>query len=96
MLVVVNDSPYYSLASDAFPCLVELKVPPNGSKASLGQLRNIGINAVPDGNVWVQWDDDGTCALRGLGLAWREPPRSLGWPAESPCLCCRLARAQLH
>eukprot|EP00730_Choanoeca_flexa_P016611 TRINITY_DN7889_c0_g1_i2.p1 TRINITY_DN7889_c0_g1~~TRINITY_DN7889_c0_g1_i2.p1 ORF type:complete len:418 (+),score=64.18 TRINITY_DN7889_c0_g1_i2:169-1422(+) len=58
ILVVVNDSPDYSLRSDFFPCMVELGVPTDSGKLTLGALRNIGIGAVPLGVVWVQWDDD--------------------------------------
>ncbi|EDQ86923.1 uncharacterized protein MONBRDRAFT_10406 [Monosiga brevicollis MX1] len=71
VLIVVNDSPEYSmvdgpsewLRARQLPepprersCVVELRVPPR--QFVLGDLRNIAINAVPLGAVWVQWDDD--------------------------------------
>jgi len=71
VLVIVNDSPSYSLTgpvsdwlaavpNSALPeppaCVIEIRVEPQ--RYTLGDLRNIGINAVPLGGVWVQWDDD--------------------------------------
>lgn len=73
VMVVINDSPDYSLVgppSDwlaaALPdmpesevsaaCVVEIRVEPR--KFTLGELRNVGINAVPVQGTWVQWDDD--------------------------------------
>ncbi|EDQ89309.1 uncharacterized protein MONBRDRAFT_32379 [Monosiga brevicollis MX1] len=71
VLVVINDSPNYTLTgppaawlSEASPgimsepphCVVEVRIEPG--RYTLGDLRNIGINAVPLGGVWVQWDDD--------------------------------------
>lgn len=58
-LVVVNDSPEYSLAG-LHPCLTEIRVVRKPTESfSLGTLRNVGINAVPTGSYWIQWDDDG-------------------------------------
>ncbi|EDQ88146.1 uncharacterized protein MONBRDRAFT_9465 [Monosiga brevicollis MX1] len=73
VMVVINDSPDYSLVgppSDwlaatlpnmpesevSAACVVEIRVEPR--KFTLGELRNIGINAVPVQGTWVQWDDD--------------------------------------
>lgn len=86
---MVNDSPDYSLASGDLPCLLELHVPANGSKTSLGQLRNIGINAVPNGNVWVQWDDDGKRFVESVTRVIVV----ISLVSHVSCLQCRLARA---
>ncbi|EDQ86480.1 uncharacterized protein MONBRDRAFT_10800 [Monosiga brevicollis MX1] len=56
VLIVVNDSPDYSITHYDIPCVVEIFVEPK--KYSLGKLRNIAINAVPVGTFLVQWDDD--------------------------------------
>ncbi|EDQ84387.1 uncharacterized protein MONBRDRAFT_12882 [Monosiga brevicollis MX1] len=71
VLVIINDSPKYTLTGPVSewladmqtsvmasppPCVVEIRVEPK--RYVLGDLRNIGINAVPLGGVWVQWDDD--------------------------------------
>lgn len=70
VLVVINDGSSYQLAPLLNnPCLIELIVPPppEGSsyyaseRLTLGQLRNIGLEAIPRLAVWVQWDDDGGC-----------------------------------
>eukprot|EP00730_Choanoeca_flexa_P006816 TRINITY_DN12228_c1_g16_i2.p1 TRINITY_DN12228_c1_g16~~TRINITY_DN12228_c1_g16_i2.p1 ORF type:complete len:263 (+),score=28.12 TRINITY_DN12228_c1_g16_i2:101-889(+) len=59
LLFVVNDSPDYSVDTHDYGCLIEKRVAlQDGKKPTLGQLRNIGLDVVPDDHIWVQWDDD--------------------------------------
>jgi glycosyltransferase involved in cell wall biosynthesis len=52
-LIIVNDGKYsYKSACDN---IQEIKVKKG---KVLGELRNISLNAVPKGSVWIQWDDD--------------------------------------
>eukprot|EP00047_Mylnosiga_fluctuans_P008740 m.259967 g.259967 ORF g.259967 m.259967 type:complete len:335 (+) comp23099_c0_seq1:39-1043(+) len=57
-LVIVNDgSGTPTLPDSSASCICELRVPrKDGIK--LGDLRNLAIDQVPRGHVWVQWDDD--------------------------------------
>lgn len=59
-LVIVNDGQYRlhkEVAADHRPCVLEIGLQPD-PKRLLGELRNIGSQAVPVGMTWVQWDDD--------------------------------------
>ncbi len=53
-LIIVNDGPYsfHDIKSDD---ITEIRVEKGNT---LGELRNISLDAVPEGCVWVQWDDD--------------------------------------
>lgn len=55
-LVVVNDGPF-EVDVSAMPRDRVVVVRPAGRR-SLGALRNLGLNAVPDGALWTYWDDD--------------------------------------
>lgn len=63
VLVVVNDGDYGLDLSGVMG--VEVTVPRG---RTLGDLRNLALEAVPGGAVWVQWDDDD----------WRHP-EALAW-----------------
>jgi glycosyltransferase involved in cell wall biosynthesis len=52
-LIIVNDGQYsYESAGGN---VQEIKIEKG---KVLGELRNISLDAVPEGSVWVQWDDD--------------------------------------
>lgn len=55
-LIVVNDGAY-RFACPGVPAerVVQVQI---GAKRPLGALRNESLDRVPEGAVWVQWDDD--------------------------------------
>lgn len=55
-LVVVNDGPF-DVDVSAIP-IDRVTVVRPGGRRPLGDLRNLGLDAVPDGSLWTYWDDD--------------------------------------
>lgn len=55
-LVVVNDGPF-DVDVSAIP-IDRVTVVRPGGRRPLGELRNLGLDAVPDGSLWTYWDDD--------------------------------------
>ncbi|MGE0816511.1 MAG: glycosyltransferase [Vicinamibacterales bacterium] len=55
-LVVVNDGPY-DVDVSGVPPTRRILARPTGRR-TLGELRNIGLDAVPEGALWTYWDDD--------------------------------------
>ncbi len=55
-LVVVNDGPF-DVDVSAIPADRVIVVRPEG-RQPLGALRNLGLDAIPDGALWTYWDDD--------------------------------------
>ena len=55
-LVVVNDGPF-DVDVSAIPADRVVVVRPDRRQA-LGALRNLGLDAIPDGALWTYWDDD--------------------------------------
>lgn len=52
-LIVINtDDHYYSNHKDVDEYLI------NQNNKTLGDLRNIGLDKVPENDIWIQWDDD--------------------------------------
>jgi glycosyltransferase involved in cell wall biosynthesis len=80
-LIVVNDGAYRM--PDIFGGrLSEIRVE---QKLKLGALRNISLDQVPEGALWVQWDDDD----------WRHPEllaRQYGALAQENAAACVLRR----
>ena len=56
VLVVVNDGPF-ELDVAGVPADRVIQVRPEG-RPRLGELRNVGLDAIPDGAIWTYWDDD--------------------------------------
>lgn len=54
-LVIVNDGDYSIKDHVDDDRINEIKL---DNRLSLGQLRNVSIDAVPNDSLWVQWDDD--------------------------------------
>eukprot|EP00730_Choanoeca_flexa_P017716 TRINITY_DN8565_c0_g1_i1.p1 TRINITY_DN8565_c0_g1~~TRINITY_DN8565_c0_g1_i1.p1 ORF type:complete len:316 (+),score=67.62 TRINITY_DN8565_c0_g1_i1:352-1299(+) len=95
-LVIINDSPIYRITDFIrHPCIIELDGSlrdDNHTRATLGELRNLGLAAVPGGAVYVQWDDDD----------WRPPSYLSGQYSAmmaanaSACILRRQLRLFLH
>jgi glycosyltransferase involved in cell wall biosynthesis len=54
VLIIVNDGEF-TYANPEISNIKEIKVP---KQNTLGDLRNISLEAIPEGAVWIQWDDD--------------------------------------
>ena len=56
LLVLVNDGDF-DLDLSGIPADRAIVIHPS-DKRSLGELRNLGLDAIPDGALWTYWDDD--------------------------------------
>ena len=53
-LIIINDGEYdFKKITNTSVTEINLK-----KKLSLGELRNIGLDQLPENAVWIQWDDD--------------------------------------
>ena len=58
-LIVVNEHPTLAVAGeDPPPGVVEVRYDRTAPGASLGGMRNVALDRVPVGDMWVTWDDD--------------------------------------
>ena len=56
-LIIINDGEF-SLQDICDDNVVEVRVDNSDKKLTLGDLRNIGLDQIEEGDIWVQWDDD--------------------------------------
>ena len=56
-LIIINDGNYSILDHVDDDSITEIKLERDPNR-TLGQLRNISLDQVEDGEYWVQWDDD--------------------------------------
>lgn len=56
-LIIINDGDF-SLQDICNDSVIEVRVDNTDKKLTLGDLRNIGLDQIEEGAIWVQWDDD--------------------------------------
>jgi len=56
-LIIINDGEF-SLQDICNDIIVEVRVDNSDKKLTLGDLRNIGLDQLKEGDTWIQWDDD--------------------------------------
>ena len=56
-LIIINDGEF-SLQDICDDNVIEVRVDNSDKKLTLGDLRNIGLDQIEEGDIWVQWDDD--------------------------------------
>lgn len=54
-LIVINNGDYRIKDSISSELIEEINP---GKEKTLGELRNVSLEQVPNGEIWIQWDDD--------------------------------------
>ena len=57
-LIIVNEHPELTVTQEVIPGVIELHYDRTAPGASLGGMRNVALDLVPVGDMWVTWDDD--------------------------------------
>ena len=57
-LIIVNEHPDLTVADELPPGVIEVRYDRTSPGATLGGMRNVALDLVPVGDMWVTWDDD--------------------------------------